>query len=65
MLHTIGLQEELGSQKASYDQKLESLEQKLTEATAGDKIAKKDDLENFKADLEQRVKEAEETSLKR
>ena len=61
----VGLEQELGSQRESYDKKLESLEQQLKEATAEDKIAKKDDIESLKIDFDQRVKEAEENSLKR
>ena len=61
----LGLEEELGSQKQSYDQKLEILEKKLIEATAGDKLAKKDDLDRLKADFNERVKDAENNSIKR
>ena len=37
----------------------------MTEATAGDKIAKKDDLERLQADFNEKVKEAESNSIKR
>ena len=55
----------MGSQKQSYDEKLDILEKKLTEATAGDKIAKKEDLERLQADFNEKVKEAESNSIKR
>ena len=61
----LGLEEQLGSQKESYDQKLDSLEEKLKAATAEDKIAKKDDIESLKVELDQRIKEGDEASQKR
>ena len=61
----IGLEQELGNQKESYDQKLDALEKQLSEATAGDKIAKKEDLERLTAELNERVKDAENNSVSR
>ena len=60
-----GLEEQLGSQKESYDQKLTDLENKLAEATAGDKIAKKEDLDKLTADFEEKVKSAADDSTQR
>ena len=61
----LGLEEQLGSQKESYDQKLTDLENKLAEATAGDKIAKKEDLDKLTADFEEKVKNAADDSTQR
>ena len=60
-----GLEQELGNQKESYDQKLSALEKQLEEATAGDKIAKKEDLDRLTADFNERVKDAENNSTRR
>ena len=62
---TLGLEQELGTQKASYEEKLDALEKKLEEATAGDKIAKKDDLERLMADFEERLKNSEGNTVQR
>ena len=61
----LGLEEELGSQKTSYEEKLDALEKKLEEATAGDKIAKKDDLAQLMADFEERLKNSEGNTVQR
>ena len=61
----LGLTEELGTQKASYEEKLDALEKKLEEATAGDKIAKKDDLQKMMADFEERLKSSEGNTIQR
>ena len=65
MYCNLGLEEQLGSQKESYDQKLTDLENKLAEATAGDKIAKKEDLDKLTADFEEKVKNAADDSTQR
>ena len=59
------MEEELGSQKTSYEEKLDALEKKLEEATAGDKIAKKDDLAQLMADFEERLKNSEGNTVQR
>ena len=59
------MEQELGSQKTSYEEKLDALEKKLEEATAGDKIAKKDDLERLMADFEERLKNSEGNTVQR
>ena len=41
------------------------LENKLAEATAGDKIAKKEDLDKLTADFEEKVKNAADDSTQR
>ena len=55
----------MGTQKASYEEKLDALEKKLEEATAGDKIAKKDDLQKMMADFEERLKSSEGNTIQR
>ena len=59
------MEQELGNQKESYDQKLGALEKQLAEATAGDKIAKKEDLDRLTAEFNERVKDAENNSISR
>ena len=59
------MEQELGSQKTSYEEKLDALEKKLEDATAGDKIAKKDDLERLMADFEERLKNSEGNTVQR